>query len=95
MTRDEILAIVAANEARLRALCVRELALFGSHARGDASHASDIDFLVDLDPKTFDNYMGVKELLESLFGRRVDLVMKSALKPRLRDQILAEAVRAA
>ena len=36
-----------------------------------------------------------KELLQSLFSRRVDLVMKSALKPRLRERILAEAVRAA
>ncbi len=95
MTLQEILAAVRAHEARLRELHVRELALFGSHARGDATAESDFDFLVEFDRKTFDDYMAVKELLESLFSRRVDLVMKSALKPRLRDRILAEAVRAA
>ena len=95
MTRDQILAAVTAQEPRLRELHVRELALFGSHARGDARAESDIDFLSELDRPSFDDYMAVKEVLESLFSRPVDLVMKSALKPRLRDRILAEAVRAA
>jgi uncharacterized protein len=95
MTLHEILAAVRTHEARLRELNVRELALFGSHARGDATAESDLDFLVEFDRKTFDDYMAVKELLESLFSRRVDLVTKSALKPRLRDRILAGAVRAA
>jgi hypothetical protein len=45
--------------------------------------------------RTRDNYMSVKELLESLFPRKIDLVMKGALKPRLRDRILREAIRAA
>jgi hypothetical protein len=39
-------------------------------ARGEARPDSDLDFLVDFDRKTFDDYMGVKELLESLFSRR-------------------------
>jgi predicted nucleotidyltransferase len=39
--------------------------------------------------------MDVKEYLESLFQTRVDLVLKSALKDRLRGAILSEAVRAA
>jgi predicted nucleotidyltransferase len=95
MNRDDILATVRANEPRLRQLTVRELALFGSFARGDATDASDVDFLVEFDRKTFDNYLDTKELLETLFGRKVDLVIKSNIKPRLRDRILSEAVRAA
>jgi len=95
MTRDDILATIHANEARLRELSVRELDLFGSFVRGDATDASDIDFLVEFDDKTFDNYLDTKELLETLFGRKVDLVIKSNIKPRLRDRILSEAVRAA
>lgn len=63
--------------------------------RGDATDSSDIDFLVEFDDKTFDNYLDTKELLETLFGRNVDLVIKSNIKPRLRDRILSEAVRAA
>jgi predicted nucleotidyltransferase len=95
MTRDEVLATIRANESRLRALSVKELALFGSFVRGEATDASDIDFLVDFEEKTFDNYLDTKELLETLFGRKVDLVIKENIKPRLRERILSEAVRAA
>jgi uncharacterized protein len=95
MSLNEILAVIAQHDKDLRALGVRELALFGSHARGDADDASDLDFYVDLEPKSFDGFMSVKELLESLFQRKVDLVLKSAIKPRLRETILREAVRAA
>ena len=95
MTREDILNAVRAHEGDLRKLRVRELALFGSFARGEAPKASDVDFLLDLEVKTFDNYMGVKEHLESLLGRRVDLVKKNTGKLRVRDRILAEAVRAA
>ena len=95
MTREMILKLVEANQERLRRLGVRELGLFGSFARGESRPDSDIDFVVDLEEKSFDTYMAVKELLESLLARRVDLVLKSAIKPRLRDRILREVVRAA
>jgi predicted nucleotidyltransferase len=95
MTRDDILATIRTNDAELRKLSVRELALFGSFVRGDQTEASDIDFLVEFDQTTFDNYLDTKELLESLFGRKIDLVIKSNIKPRLRERILSEAVRAA
>lgn len=95
MGRDDILRKIAANQRRLRELGVRELVLFGSYARGDENASSDVDFVVDLTQKTFDHYMDLKELLETVLGRRVDLVLKSALKPRLRESILREAVRAA
>lgn len=95
MSRDEILATIAANRDALRELGVVELSLFGSHVRDEATEESDIDFLVVLAANTFDCYMSVREFLEDLFQRKIDLVMQSALKPRLRELILNEAVRAA
>jgi uncharacterized protein len=95
MTRDDILAAIDANRDRLRDFRVTELSLFGSYARGDAGPGSDIDFVVEFERTSFDGYMGLKEFLEELFDRRVDLVIKGAIKERLRDRILAEAVRAA
>lgn len=73
---------------------MRRIALFGSIARGEGGESSDLDFLIELDRKTFDTYMDVKFYLEQLFGRRVDLVLADSLKPRLRDAVLREAVHA-
>jgi len=87
-TRDEILDRVRANAPTLRRLGARRLRLFGSAARPGAGEPGDLDFLVDLDPKTFDAYMDVKACLESLFGRRIDLVIADAVKPALRDTLL-------
>lgn len=90
----EILDALRLHREELRRLGVRRLGLFGSAARGEATEASDLDFLVELDHKTFDAYMDVKELLERLFARRVDLVMAGAVKPRLRSRILQETIYA-
>jgi hypothetical protein len=82
-------------EARAR-FGVRELAVFGSVARGDASEASDLDVLVDfVGNATFDGFMGLKFFLEDTLGVKVDLVTRAALKPRLRVRIEAEARRVA
>jgi len=93
-TRDEILERLAQNREALRRLGVRRLGLFGSAARGDATAPHDLDFLVEFETKTFDAYMDLKAFLEQLFGRPVDLVLADALKPALRDGILAETVYA-
>jgi uncharacterized protein len=92
--RDEILRTLEANRDTIRSFGVRRLGLFGSYARGEGTLASDLDFVVELDRKSFDAYMGLKEFLEDLFGSPVDLVLSDAIKPRLRATILGEAVHA-
>ena len=89
---DEILKILQENCEKIKSFGVRRLGLFGSAVRGDASEASDLDFVVELKPKTFDAYMDLKEFLENLLGCPVDLVVADAIKPRLRVHILDEAV---
>lgn len=72
---------------------VRELAVFGSAARGDSKENSDIDVLVAFDgPADFDRFMGLKIHLEDLLGIRVDLVTSRALRPELRSRIEKEAI---
>jgi len=73
---------------------VNRLGLFGSASRNEATAASDLDFLVDLEPATFDNYMDLKFFLEDLFDCKVDLVLCDTIKPRLRQSILQEVVDA-
>ena len=94
MSREELLSTMRASEAKLRALGVKSLAVFGSVARGDSGPQSDVDLLVEFDgPGTFDRYMNVKLYLEDLTGRRIDLVTRAALHPRLRPAVEREAVR--
>jgi len=94
MAREEILRILGQNREAIRGFGVRGIALFGSAARGDDGPASDLDFVVDFEKKSFDAYMDLKAFLEKLFGRRVDLVVSDAIKPRLRSIIMSEAVHA-
>jgi len=94
-TRDSILRTLERNRGALERFGVRSLGLFGSAARDEATSASDLDFLVELNPKSFDAYMGLREFLEGLFNCSVDLVLLDALKPRLRQTILEETVHAA
>lgn len=96
MEPKEILALLQAQAATLRALGVRELYLFGSAARGELGPQSDVDLLVDfVAPPGYDGYFRLKTFLENLLGRPVDLVMKGALKPWAREVVLAEALRVA
>ena len=92
MSRDDILALLELNRETLLRYSVRRLGLFGSFVRNAAGESSDLDFLVELEHKTFDNYMDLKFFLENLLGRRVDLVLADSLKPRLREPILREVV---
>ena len=73
---------------------VRSLSVFGSAGRGTATVESDIDILVDFSktPGIFE-FLRLKQYLEDLLGKPVDLVTEGALKKQLREKILREAVR--
>jgi hypothetical protein len=89
--------LIEAHLTAIAALCrqfhVRRLELFGSAARGDFDPArSDVDFLVEFDRgapmAVLDAYFGLKEGLETLLGRPVDLVVSAAVRnPYLRASI--------
>jgi predicted nucleotidyltransferase len=72
---------------------IRSLALFGSYVRGEDDQASDLDILVEFDAApTFFRFIELEDELSGLLQVKVDLVMKSALRPHLAQRILAEAV---
>ena len=73
---------------------IRSLALFGSHARGEARPDSDVDVVVEFEPGMTPGLgiVTVAEALRSVLGgRRVDLVTRRGLAPRLRERVLATA----
>jgi len=92
--KEQILSILRENQPKLQRYGVKRLGIFGSVSRGEASKDSDLDFLVELETKSFDAYMGLKLFLEDLFQSKVDLVLENSIKPRLRETILREVVYA-
>jgi len=93
-TAQEILQIIESHRDAIKKFGVRRLGLFGSHVRGEGKESSDLDFVVDFEDKTFENYMNLKFFLQDLFNCQVDLVMIEAIKPRLKPVILNETVYA-
>jgi hypothetical protein len=94
--RESILEILQINQDNLRSYGVRSISLFGSVARGDAGPRSDVDLLVDVDDNV--SLFGLSRLkrhLEGLLGMPVDLVTTDALRPKFREAIMEEAIRAA
>ncbi len=95
-SRDDIINRLAGHRDALTTMGVASLALFGSAARGEIAAKSDVDVLVEFSGRaTFDRYMDLKDYLEDVLGRKVDLVTKNALKPALRARIAAEALHVA
>jgi predicted nucleotidyltransferase/DNA-binding XRE family transcriptional regulator len=70
-----------------------DVRVFGSVARGEDTDASDIDLLVRLDPNvSLVGLIGLERELVDLLGVEVDVVPDNALKPRIRDEVFAEAI---
>ena len=75
---------------------VRSISIFGSVARDEASPDSDVDILVEFDRRVgLLAFAGLKLALEEWLQARVDLATPAALHPRLKADILREAIRAA
>jgi len=73
---------------------VRELAVFGSAARGDMRPDSDIDLLVEFEEDAeigLFEFGAMEQELAALLGRKVDLVSKRGLKARVRPHVLRDA----
>jgi predicted nucleotidyltransferase len=96
-TKEEVFTVLRQNGAQLRRFGVGRLSVFGSFARGEPNEESDVDILVEFEPgrKSFDNFMGLADFLEELFGRKVDLLTRESLNPRFGHYILEEAENAA
>lgn len=89
----DVLCRFARESERLRSLGVRRIGLFGSVLRGESRPDSDIDVLVEFDPrrKSFDAFVRLASYLEGLLGRAVELVTTEGLSPYIGPKILEEA----
>ncbi len=80
------------DKNQLQFVCNKEnivyLGLFGSYARNEEQEKSDVDVLVDFsEVKSFFELAGVQNELESIFKRKIDLVLKKNIKTDLKPYI--------
>lgn len=96
MSKRDLIKAIQNNTDTIKAYGVKSVGIFGSFAASRQTAKSDVDVLVEFEKedKTFDNYMELKLFLEQLFKRRVDLVIKDALKERIKDRVLSETAYA-
>jgi predicted nucleotidyltransferase len=69
---------------------VKEIGLFGSFSDNSFTDDSDIDLLVEFEKPIGWKYFSLEIYLENIFGRKIDLVTKNALKEQIKDRILKQ-----
>ena len=86
------------NKDKIREFGVKRIGLFGSFARGEATEDSDIDLIVEFEKgeATLNNFMRLVEYLETLFGRKVDILTPGGVRtirvPQVKKSILESVV---
>ena len=94
LNRNIIISRLIRNEKNIKQFGVVKVGLFGSYLTGQHNEQSDIDILVEFqkDKSSYDNFMNLCCLLDSLFqGRKVELVAKNSLSPYIGPKILEQA----
>ncbi len=73
---------------------VTNIGVFGSYVHDDFDPSSDIDILVKFSEPIGWEFIDLKDELEELLGREIDLVTEDALKPRIKPNIMSDVVYA-
>ena len=97
MNRQQVLDMLTARNPEIaERFGVKRLSLFGSAARDELRDGSDVDVLVEFEGSaTYRGYFDLKDYLEALLGRTVDLVTEGGLKRRARRHVERDLIRVA
>lgn len=92
MNKATIFTSIQNKKSVLKNYGVKDIGLFGSFVRDEATERSDIDLIVEFETgkKTYNNFIGLAYFLEDLLGRRVELLTSQSLSPYLKNNILKE-----
>ncbi len=93
MTTNDVLArLKMFKESRQAEYSLRSLGIFGAFARGQAQKDSDVDVVFETSEPNLFRTSRMKQELEELLARRVDVVrLRERMNPRLKQRILREA----
>jgi predicted nucleotidyltransferase len=90
LTDKEIMSLLKEHRDILKKYKVKRIGLFGSYIRGEQRRYSDIDFLVEFEEPTFDNFMDLVFSLEDLFSKKVELITNGNLSPYIQPYVEKE-----
>jgi len=93
---ERIISVLKEHKAELKEKYgVKEIGIFGSYVSGEYKEKSDLDILVEFEEDAkigLLKFVNLENYLSDLIGVKVDLVEKSALKPRIGKNILREVI---
>lgn len=91
-TQRQLVSVIQEHKDNIRAFGVSKLGVFGSYARGEQNSESDVDLLVEFEPKrkNYDTFIQLVFYLEEILGRKVELVTTESLSPYIGPHILRE-----
>ena len=92
LTKADILRTLREQAAMLKKHSVARIGLFGSFVRDEQQQDSDLDFLVEFERPTYDNFVGLIGDLEKIFGRKVEVLTPDAVES-IRVPEVAESIR--
>jgi predicted nucleotidyltransferase len=97
MKRDDVIRLLHQEIQDLTSRYnISALSVFGSVARDEARADSDVDILVEFNqPVGLFQFIELQQRLEAVLGCKVDLGTLRSLKPRIKEQVLEEAIRVA
>lgn len=90
ISREALIEELRALRPALEAQAVTRVALVGSRARGDHRVDSDVDLLIDVDPKRKFSLIEVARIVrivEDRVGLRAQILMRRSLSPRMQNVI--------
>lgn len=87
-----ILNTIQRNKDRIKMYGVHTIGIFGSYARNEQNHDSDVDILIDFTDgqKNIRNLVYLADFLEELLNIKVDLVLEKNLRPEIRPYVMED-----
>jgi predicted nucleotidyltransferase len=87
-TLADILTVLRRERARLFAKYgLKSMAVFGSATREDFTSESDVDIMVEFERPIGMDFFDLEQDLARIVSRKVDLVMRTAVKPHYMEFI--------
>ena len=90
--KEELIQRILDNQEIIRKYGVKQLGIFGSFVRNEATTDSDVDLFIEFYPeyKTFKNFMRLYDVFEAITGRKIEIVTPQSLSKYIGPYILKE-----